>query len=158
MQRLVERVGIEFPEAVEQTDGLISRVFPDSASLATADLSGLGISGQRIEAIHVLATAVSDERLRFDGSQSTEEFCQEICRIKGIGDWTAHYIALRVLRDPDAFPHGDLILQRALAPEGETLPARKLLDMAESWRPWRAYAVMLLWRHYQQGQTALASN
>jgi len=154
MRRLVARVGVDYPAAASQTSGVVSKLFPDAVHLLAADLSGLGITGQRIQAIHALAQAVVEERLRFDGSQTTEEFCQEICRIKGIGDWTAHYIALRVLRDPDAFPHGDLILQRALAPEGETLTARKLLQLAESWRPWRAYAVMLLWRHYQQSQTA----
>lgn len=152
MRRLVERVGIGFPEAAAQTNGLVTKVFPDAASLAAANLAELGITGQRVEAIHSLAEAVVEKRLRFDGSQNTEEFCREICRIKGIGDWTAHYIALRVLRDPDAFPHGDLILQRALAPDGETLSAAELLELAESWRPWRAYAVMLLWRHNQQRQ------
>ena len=155
MRRLVERTGLDFPGAAIQTDGKISKLFPDAAHLAAADLSGLGITRQRIAAIHALARAVEEQRLRFDGSQSTEEFCQEICRIKGIGDWTAHYIALRVLRDPDAFPHGDLILQRALASEGQPLTARELLQLAESWRPWRAYAVMLLWRHHQQNKAAV---
>ena len=158
MRRLVERVGVDFPEAEIQTNGVISKVFPDAVQLAAADLTGLGITGQRVEAIHALAQAVVEQRLRFDGSQTTEGFCHEICRIKGIGDWTAHYIALRVLRDPDAFPHGDLILQRALAPEGKALTARQLLALAESWRPWRAYAVMLLWQHYQQTRNAVVTN
>lgn len=158
MRRLVERVGIDFPEAAAQTKGVVYKIFPDAERLAAADLSGLGITGRRIEAIHALAQAVVERRLQFDGGQTAEEFCQEICRIKGIGDWTAHYIALRVLRDPDAFPHGDLILQRALAPRGQTLTARQLLALSEAWRPWRAYAVMLLWRHYQQRQAAVPAN
>ncbi|MBT8146883.1 MAG: helix-turn-helix domain-containing protein [Gammaproteobacteria bacterium] len=158
MRRLVERAGLDFPQAAAQTGGRISKLFPDAPTLASAELSGLGITGQRIAAIKSLAQAVAERRLRFDGSQSTGEFCQQICRIKGVGDWTAHYIALRALRDPDAFPHGDLILQRALAPQGQTLPARELLQLAESWRPWRAYAVMLLWRHHQQVQAGLTAN
>jgi len=149
MTRLVEKVGCDFPIAAAQTKGAIYKVFPEADSLVTASLSGLGITGQRVEAIQSLASAVLEQRLRFDGSQDPRSFRQEICRIKGIGNWTAQYIALRVLRDPDAFPEGDLILQRALMPEGSSLTAKQLLQLSESWRPWRAYAVMLLWRHYQ---------
>jgi AraC family transcriptional regulator of adaptative response / DNA-3-methyladenine glycosylase II len=158
MRRLVDRAGHDFQAAAQQTGGNIGRIFPSARQLTAADLSGLGIIGRRIEAIQALAEASAGQRLRFDGSQTTESFCREACRIKGVGDWTAQYIALRVLRDPDAFPHGDLILQRALAPEGQTLTAKQLLEIAEQWRPWRAYAVMLLWRHHQQRRAAMAAD
>ncbi|MDO8273583.1 MAG: DNA-3-methyladenine glycosylase 2 family protein, partial [Gammaproteobacteria bacterium] len=71
-----------------------------------------------------------------------------IVQIPGIGPWTAQYVALRALNDPDAFPHADLILLRAAALPDETLTPAQLLQRAEKWRPWRAYVVMLLWRHY----------
>jgi 3-methyladenine DNA glycosylase/8-oxoguanine DNA glycosylase len=79
---------------------------------------------------------------------ATAEFVTRIQRIPGIGPWTAQYIALRALNDADAFPHADLILLRAAALPGETLDPATLLALAERWRPWRAYAVLLLWRHH----------
>ena len=66
--------------------------------------------------------------------------------LPGVGEWTAQYIALRALREPDAFPHGDVALQRALAPpDGRRPSAAELLARAEAWRPWRAYAAQHLW-------------
>jgi AraC family transcriptional regulator of adaptative response / DNA-3-methyladenine glycosylase II len=67
--------------------------------------------------------------------------------LDGIGDWTAQYIAMRALREPDAFPAGDLGLRKALASDrGELGSVAELRRRAEAWRPWRAYAAMLLWR------------
>lgn len=150
MRRLVERTGGDFAAAAEQTGGAICRVFPDARGLVKADLSGLGITGRRIEAIQSLARAVANGQLSFTGAQNSAEFKSRLCQIKGVGEWTADYIALRALRDPDAFPHGDLILRRAVNVGAPPLTAGQLLERAESWRPWRAYAVMLLWRNYQQ--------
>ena len=151
MFRIAQRHGIAYENAPDDNNGL-TRIFPDPKSLASADLSGLGITGQRIVAIQAVAQAVADRELVFDGSQSLEEFGKRICSIKGIGQWTAQYIALRALGDPDAFPQGDLILQRAAAYGDKQLTAKQLLEKAEAWRPWRAYAVMYLWRHYLQTQ------
>ena len=78
-----------------------------------------------------------------------EEFIEQICTVKGIGEWTAHYIAMRALNDPNAFPHSDLILRRAAAAKDETLTPKQLLTRSETWQPWRAYAVILLWRNYR---------
>jgi AraC family transcriptional regulator of adaptative response / DNA-3-methyladenine glycosylase II len=66
--------------------------------------------------------------------------------LPGIGAWTAQYIALRALGHPDAFPAGDLVLQRALPNDGSRLSEKALVAHAEAWRPWRAYAVIHLWR------------
>jgi AraC family transcriptional regulator of adaptative response / DNA-3-methyladenine glycosylase II len=147
MARLAERHGIPYQSELEENSEL-TRIFPDPGTLAEADLSGLGITGQRIAAIQAVAKAVDEGELLFDGSQGLEEFGQRICNIKGIGPWTAQYIALRALADPDAFPHGDLILQRAAGSVDKPLTGKQLLAKAESWRPWRAYAVMYLWQHY----------
>ena len=65
--------------------------------------------------------------------------------IPGVGDWTAHYIAMRANREPDAFPAADLGLRKAVAANGVPATAPELARMAESWRPWRAYAAMHLW-------------
>jgi len=128
----------------------LTHTFPTAKQIAEADLDGLGIVGQRIQAIKTVAGKVASKEIVFDGVPETENFVASICEIKGIGEWTAHYIALRVLNDPNAFPYSDLILRRAAAPAGETLTAKKLLQRAEAWKPWRAYAVILLWKHYQQ--------
>lgn len=126
----------------------LTHVFPEPAVLAEAPLNGLGITARRIAAIQTLARTVQAGELRFDGSMATAEFVTRIQQIPGIGPWTAQYIALRALNDADAFPHADLILLRAAALPGETLDPAALLALAERWRPWRAYAVLLLWRHH----------
>ncbi|MDB3909374.1 DNA-3-methyladenine glycosylase 2 family protein, partial [Gammaproteobacteria bacterium] len=128
----------------------LNRIFPSAKTLGHADLDGLGIVGQRIAAIKAMAVKVEHKEIDFTGAEETDEFVARVCEIKGIGDWTAHYIALRVLSDPDAFPYSDLILRRAAASNQETLSPKALLSRAEIWRPWRAYAVILLWKHYQQ--------
>jgi AraC family transcriptional regulator of adaptative response / DNA-3-methyladenine glycosylase II len=128
----------------------LTHVFPDAATLATANLDGLGITGSRIAAIQALARAVTDGELVMDSTVATADFIARACQIKGIGEWTAQYMAMRALSDPNAFPHGDLILRRAAAPKGETLTPKQMLALAEAWQPWRAYAVLLLWRGYSQ--------
>lgn len=147
---LAGRVAARHGKAYEGVNPQLTHTFPSAEVLADANLDGLGIVGQRIAAIQTVAAKVACKQLAFDGVLETSEFVKVICEIKGIGEWTAHYIALRVLNDPNAFPHSDLILRRAAAPKGETLTAKQLLERAEAWRPWRAYAVILLWKHYQQ--------
>lgn len=146
--RLAARHGA--PYATAAAPNGLTHVFPDAATLAEADLDGLGITGSRIAAIQALARAVVEGELTMDSTVDTADFVARACQIKGIGEWTAQYMAMRALSDPNAFPHGDLILRRAAAPEGETLTPRQLLALAEAWQPWRAYAVLLLWRGYSQ--------
>ncbi len=144
--RLVKACGL----ACDFADADLHTLFPGPAVVSNADLSGLGITMNRIAAIQQLAAITASGELRFDGSTSTEEFIQQITQIKGIGAWTAQYIALRALGDPDAFPDSDLILLRAAASPGEILKPADLRNKAEKWRPWRAYAVMFLWHDYTQ--------
>lgn len=148
VSRLAQAYGAEY---AGQGNPALTRIFPTPAALVDASLSGLGITTRRIAAIRELASAVCAGELRFDGSMDTPAFVERIVKIPGIGPWTAQYIALRALNDPDAFPHADLILLRAAALPGETLTPAQLLQRAEKWRPWRAYVVMLLWRHYAVG-------
>jgi len=144
--RVAQRHGNPYTGSREE----LNRTFPTAKDLSEAELDGLGIVGQRIAAIKTVAQKILDAELVFDSVVETEDFVENICRIKGIGEWTAHYIALRVLSDPNAFPYSDLILRRAAAKKGETLSPKELLAIAEVWKPWRAYAVILLWKHYQQ--------
>jgi AraC family transcriptional regulator, regulatory protein of adaptative response / DNA-3-methyladenine glycosylase II len=114
---------------------------PDAAILAAADLAAIGLPKARAESIRGLARAVCDQRIRFDGAVSSQETIGRMCELPGIGAWTANYIAMRALGDPDAFPASDLGLLKA----ARVSSARKLAELAERWRPWRSYAAMYLW-------------
>ena len=146
---LTKRVASQHGLNYDGSDQGLNKIFPSPAQLAQANLNGLGIVSKRIEAIKQVAQAVLAQQLRFDGSMQAEQFIEKICQIKGIGPWTAHYIALRALQDPNAFPHADLILLRAAGSKDKPLTPRQLLKLAEPWQPWRAYTVLLLWRSYQ---------
>ncbi|MGH8176979.1 MAG: AlkA N-terminal domain-containing protein [Steroidobacter sp.] len=137
--RLVARAGHPIPNGA---DGL-THLFPSATALAAANLDGLGITGARVAALQTLAQAVMDGRVDFNAS--AEEFTQALASLRGFGAWTAQYIALRALGEPDAFPTGDLVLRR-MAGNGSPLTIRELEAHAEMWRPWRGYAVMHLWR------------
>ena len=121
-------------------------LFPEPAALADAALETCGITRARAATIRGLAQALLDGRIGFRAEQALDGFESDLVALRGIGAWTAHYIAMRALAQPDAFPAADLILRRA-AGEGRTLSTRELETLAVEWRPWRAYAVMLLWRN-----------
>ena len=125
--------------------GTVERLFPTPARLAAADPAGLRLPGQRARALLELARAVRDGEIVLDGSADAELVRQRLTAIPGIGDWTAQYIAMRALGDPDAFPAADLVLLRAAAGDGARPGVAGLLRRAEAWRPWRAYAAMLIW-------------
>ena len=93
----------------------------------------------------MIAPMFAGEKNDAGAHHSPDDFITRLAGVPGIGQWTAHYIAMRALAQPDAFPAADLILRRA-AGQGRTLSTRELEAASEDWRPWRAYAVMLLWR------------
>ncbi len=126
--------------------GALTHLFPTPAQVLDADLAQLGAPSSRVEAVRTLARAVLDGRVALDGSRAPEDTRAALCALPGIGPWTAEYIALRALGEPDAFPAGDLILRRVASPDPTPLTAAALEARAEAWRPWRAYAVMHLWR------------
>jgi AraC family transcriptional regulator of adaptative response / DNA-3-methyladenine glycosylase II len=148
--RLVRRYGqaLETPPG----DGL-SHLFPNPDRLAEADLAGLGMSSARAGAIQALSKAVAGGELILGTAGSLEEVIEQLTEVPGIGAWTAHYIAMRVYGEPDAFPAGDLALRRALAGEGEKEATAAAVEArSQSWRPWRAYAAMHLWEDYRSRQ------
>jgi AraC family transcriptional regulator of adaptative response / DNA-3-methyladenine glycosylase II len=142
--KLVKLCGNPLPAA--QGTPALSMVFPTPAAVAAADLSALGMpNARRLALTHMAAAAQADPDL-FRAAGSIEETIAKLCAIKGIGDWTAHYIALRVVRETDAFPASDIGILRGATPPGGIRPSPKeLLQMAETWRPWRAYAAQHLW-------------
>jgi len=114
---------------------------PQARTLAEADLAAIGLPRARAESIRGFARAVCDQQIRFDGSLSSHEMIGRMCELPGIGPWTANYIAMRALGDPDAFPASDLGLLKA----ARASSPRQLEQLAERWRPWRSYAAMYLW-------------
>ena len=114
------------------------RLFPGPTALAEVELRGM--PGVRAKAVAALSRAVLDGRVRLDGARPVDETVAALCELPGIGEWTAHVIALRALGEPDAFPAADLGLCQALR-----LTQRELLARAEQWRPWRAYAAAAIW-------------
>src|SRR5437016_241855 len=134
--RLVSNFGRRFSAA----SGL-THLFPLPEVLGDAKLTSIGLPTARAETIRTLARAVSDGQISFEGIVDSEAFLARLCEIPGIGKWTAQYVAMRALGEPDAFPSGDLGLLRAL----KLRSSRELEQRAEGWRPWRAYAAMYLW-------------
>jgi AraC family transcriptional regulator of adaptative response / DNA-3-methyladenine glycosylase II len=124
----------------------LTHVFPDPVTVAESDLKKLGMPRARLEALKSFAVALVADPSLLGAGRSLDEASAGLCRLKGIGEWTAQYIAMRQLREPDAFPVGDVGLIRALADREGRRPTRaELLSRAERWKPWRAYAAAHLW-------------
>jgi AraC family transcriptional regulator, regulatory protein of adaptative response / DNA-3-methyladenine glycosylase II len=140
--RLVRAFGD--PVAVELRG--ITHQFPSAARLADADLSRIGVPGVRAQAIRSLARAIADKSLALDGSRELDASVAGLTGLPGIGPWTAQYIAMRALGEPDALPAGDLGVRKALARNGCRPSHADIVRLAEPWRPFRAYAVMYLWK------------
>lgn len=125
--------------------GALTHLFPTPAALAAAPLESLGLTRARAAALRGFAAAAADGSLKLDELGSAEEAEARLVQLPGIGPWTAQYIAMRAVHDPDAFPAGDLIVRQALARGGKLPTERETLARAERWRPWRAYATLALW-------------
>jgi AraC family transcriptional regulator, regulatory protein of adaptative response / DNA-3-methyladenine glycosylase II len=124
----------------------LARVFPTPNQLLSADLGKLGMPGARREALQALARATLEDPTLFDPQSSVAETVERLCRVRGVGAWTAEYVALRAAREPDAFPAGDRGLQRGYGLLTGTEPSTVELErLSERWRPWRAYAAAHLW-------------
>ena len=137
------RIVSAYGEALSNPAEGLTHLFPTPEALADADLTGIGLTGARAKTLVGLAKAVRDGQVSFDAG--AEELRATLVALPGIGNWTAEYIAMRGLSDPDAFPAEDLILRR-MAGGKQPLTTKGLLKAAEAWRPWRAYAVLHLWR------------
>jgi AraC family transcriptional regulator of adaptative response / DNA-3-methyladenine glycosylase II len=124
----------------------LTHAFPSAEAIAAADLTHLGMPGARARALSTVAAAVLDDPQLLGLNRSLEAAVARLKALPGVGEWTAQYIALRGMREPDAFPAADIGLMRALAGADGLRPnAAQLLARAEAWRPWRAYAAQHLW-------------
>jgi len=139
------RFAAAFGDPVPTSFAVLTTLFPTAmrvAALPPGHIARLGMPGARARTIVALARAVADERLVLTPNADIEVTLDRLRALPGVGEWTAQYIAMRALCWPDAFPHTDLGVMKAL---GET-SSRRVLALGESWRPWRAYAVMHLWQ------------
>ncbi|MBI2919597.1 MAG: helix-turn-helix domain-containing protein [Planctomycetes bacterium] len=146
---LAGRLVREFGEAVSGAPEGLSHAWPGAARVAAlrpARLAALGIVSARARCLGALARAAADGRIALAPGASVEETQARLRAIPGIGAWTAEVIALRALGWPDAFPHTDLGIRRALG----TDDSETILATAEPWRPWRAYAAIALWNSLEE--------
>ena len=141
------RLAKAYGEPVKDKAGSgLTRLFPVPERLARAQFKNMGITTNRAATLRRLASAVIDGSLNFDTAQDPAAFRESLLAIPGIGEWTAQYVAMRALKNPDAFPAADLGLLRAFdTPGQERLRPAHLEEMSQAWRPWRAYAALLLW-------------
>ncbi|MGA7219006.1 MAG: AlkA N-terminal domain-containing protein [Candidatus Sulfotelmatobacter sp.] len=144
---LAGRLAGAFGEPFCPAKGL-AHLFPTPRVLAEANVAGIGLPRARGETIRALARAVCTGKINFESVADTDEFLMRLREVPGIGNWTAQYVAMRALGEPDAFPSSDLGLMRAL----RLSSVSELERRAEGWRPWRAYAAMHLWSMPGAGQ------
>jgi AraC family transcriptional regulator of adaptative response / DNA-3-methyladenine glycosylase II len=139
--RLVKACG----ESVASPSGTLAHFFPTPQQVMQANMQGLGITQARINALQALAHAIVEEGLVLDRDANREQTMAQLLKLPGVGPWTASYIAMRALGDPDALPVTDLGLRRAFEQRGLAADPRSIAVHAEAWRPWRAYATHHLW-------------
>lgn len=147
-RRFVEALG----EPFASPDPALAFLFPRVEAIAALDparIAALGIIASRARAIVALAQAIASGSLVLDPSAEVHETIARLEQLPGLGPWSAQYIAMRALAWPDAFPHPDVAVMKAL---GESR-AREAAAMAEAWRPWRAYAVLHLWKRLELPKT-----
>lgn len=143
--KLVARHGTRLKSPALGVAGL-THVFPTAEQLVSVDLSNIGVPMRRAAALSSLAAAVAADPEIFGPRRGLEDAVEQLRRLPGLGKWNAQYIAMRELREPDAFPAADIGLIRAMADRrGRRPTAREVLARAERWRPWRAYAAQHLW-------------
>lgn len=141
---LVTRRGQQLPEPLAE-DGGLTHLFPQPAAIADADLAAFAMPEARRDALRNLARALADGEIVLDPGADREEAGRRLVALRGIGPWTASYVAMRALGDPDAFLPTDLGVRRVLARLGQESDPAGVAALAERWRPWRAYAVQHLW-------------
>ncbi len=134
--RIVERCG---PPVGDAAQGAVTRLFPSATEVAAGDLSGLGLTGRRAASLEAAAEAAASDELLLEPGDDLHEARRRLMTLPGVGPWTAEYVALRALADPDAWPETDLVLARAASG----------IDI-ERLRPWRAYAAVHLWTRYSE--------
>ena len=125
--------------------------FPNPMELRDLDFNGLGIFRTKQATLKTVAQAILDQRVSLTPNQPFETFRETFLALKGIGEWTVHYVAMRGLGMVDSFPAGDLGVIKALTNDGKAPSKKEITQMAEQWRPYRAYAALCLWNNKGTG-------
>ncbi|OKY25656.1 hypothetical protein BI291_15480 [Thalassotalea sp. PP2-459] len=139
--RIVKQYGDYNTELAEE----IAYSFPSLTVLKHADFNDIGLTQSRKNTLYTWLQFFENNKEVFNTYQSIETLEKQLCTLKGIGPWTVNYIAMRGLSDPDAFPSADLGIVKALTHQQQKPSNKAILAIAESWRPWRAYAAIYLW-------------
>ncbi|QOR35035.1 DNA-3-methyladenine glycosylase 2 family protein [Clostridium sp. 'deep sea'] len=141
--RLVKKVNItttNYPNS-------LSHFFPKPQELLTTDITNIGLTKTRQQTLMAATQALIKGVFTLEMSQPYNQFINEFTSVKGIGNWTANYVAMRALAMVDAFPASDLWVIKALSPSQHKLSQKQILQIAEKWRPYRAYATLCLWNY-----------
>jgi len=139
--RLTNQLGDTLPVA----DGTLTHLFPSPQAIAEAHPDTLPGPRARRQTLQRLSWALASDELVIDAGSDRDEVRSHLLAIKGVGSWTADYIAMRALADPDVFLPTDLAVKRALAQLGQPTTTSHIAQLAQHWRPWRAYALQHLW-------------
>jgi AraC family transcriptional regulator of adaptative response / DNA-3-methyladenine glycosylase II len=139
------RFAARFGTPLDPPNGNITHLFPSAEQVAQIPPGAFQMPQGRAEAIRHVSRLVAGGTLDLSGDAPLDEVLHILGEVRGIGPWTVAYVAVRALRDPDAFMAGDLGVRRGFEALGLPTTPRELVERAERWRPWRAYAMMHLW-------------
>ena len=143
---IIGRIALKYGKELNMPNRFgLKKVFPSPEILVNTDFEGIGLTKARIATIQCLAKAVLDKKIVFNAFSDPEILTHALLQIKGVGEWTAQYIAMRTIKNPDAFPYSDLGLLKAVSSDGHLVSEKSLKNMSVNWKPWRAYAAMYLW-------------
>ena len=152
--RLVASRGDPLPGTLAEADGPLTHLFPAPAAVAESVAGEIGLPAARHGALVGLARAVGRGEIPLDPGADRDEAGRRLLALDGVGPWTASYVAMRALGDPDAFLATDLGVRRSLARLGRPDDCRSAEALAEGWRPWRSYAVQHLWAGLEDAPAA----
>ena len=149
---LARRLTAAHGEPLDRPLGTVTHLFPAAEVLVQADPARLSMPTARGRALITLSAALASGELMLDAGADRDEARRRLLALPGIGPWTAAYVAMRALRDPDAFLPSDLGVRRALAGLGQDSRPAAAERLADRWRPYRAYAVQHLWAQLPAGR------
>lgn len=154
------RLAARFGGSIETPFAALTRLAPTPQAIAAAsvdEIAAVGLTRARAQTLRDLAAATLHGELDFQPGADINGATAALRRVRGIGEWTAQYVAMRALRFPDAFPSADLGLRKALTlpVQSALIGEKELLARAGVWRPWRAYAALHLWKSLEKPTSAL---
>ena len=142
---LAGRLVVAYGKPLDAPIGGVTHVFPTAAALAAADPGAFPTPARRQATLHELTARLADGRLRLDPGADRDEVERGLLAVPGIGPWTAGYLRMRALSDPDVFLATDMGVRQGMERAGLPASATAAAAVAERWRPWRSYAQMHLW-------------